>query len=66
MIEGTADSPLYADYRYDMANYNIPLPKGAYAVTLKWCDAHSTACGQRVWDVGIEGYLLAKSLQAVS
>jgi len=62
VIEGTADSPLYADYRYDMAGYHIPLPNGAYAVTLKWADTHSTARGQRVWDVAIEGSLVANNV----
>ena len=63
-IANTSDDGLYQIYRWlsPVLEYSIPVPNGSYAVTLKFADIFSTAPGQKLFDVSVNGGLVAKSL----
>ena len=56
-INGTTDDPLYQNVRFGNHRYGLPLPNGAYTVTLKFAEPYFTspATGQRVFHVDSEG-----------
>ncbi len=54
-IANTSDPQLYQNQRYGNFNYSIPVPNGAYRVTLKFAELYWTSQGQRVFNVAIEG-----------
>jgi hypothetical protein len=60
-IAGTDHDRLYQSCRYDMAGYALKLPNGTYRVTLKFCEPHFSAAGQRVCDVYLQGQPVLKN-----
>ncbi len=63
-IAGTEDDPLYQTERFGNFSYNIPLPNGAYAVTLKFAEiyAYLYTPGSRMFGVIMEGKEIIKNL----
>ncbi|MFO1522208.1 MAG: malectin domain-containing carbohydrate-binding protein [Kiritimatiellia bacterium] len=57
-----AEQPVYRDVRYNTNGYEIDVPNGVYAVTLKFCEPHYDAAGMRVFGVKVEGQTLAEKL----
>jgi N-acetylneuraminic acid mutarotase/regulation of enolase protein 1 (concanavalin A-like superfamily) len=54
-VANTADASLYSSRRWGNFSYNIPLPTGAYTVTLLFCESRDTAPGERLFNVSAEG-----------
>ena len=54
-IADTEDDPLYQTVRYDVSAYRVAVPDGTYTVTLKFCEPHYAAAGQRAFGVEIQG-----------
>lgn len=54
-IADTADDPLYQTVRWGVEGYRFAVPNGTYRVTLKFCEPHYSAAGQRVFDVRLQG-----------
>jgi hypothetical protein len=66
-IAGTADDVLYQTERYaKFLSYNIPVAPGDYLVTLKFAEFYFTGPGKRVFDVSVEGALVADNLDLVA
>ena len=66
-IAGTVDDALYQNVRYAKnLSYNIPVGAGNYAVTLQFAEIFFTAPGKRVFDVTVEGKLVANDLDLVA
>jgi hypothetical protein len=63
-IANTEDDTLYQSYRWltGTLTYSIPVANGTYAVTLKFADVYSTAAGQKVFSVKIEGQTVLSAL----
>lgn len=61
-IAGTPDAPLYRSCRYDLGTIRLPVPAGQYTVTLKFCEPHFKAAGERVCDVQLEGRTVLTNL----
>ncbi len=58
VISNTSDVQLYRSGRYNLYydfSYSIPLPNGAYQLTLKFAEIEYKSVGQRVFDVTING-----------
>lgn len=53
-IADTTDAQLYQTVRYNLSAYDVPLPNGAYTVTLKFCEPHYEAAGKRVFNVSLQ------------
>ena len=54
-IAGAADPVLYRDQRCGLTGYRLRVPKGRYAVTLRFAEMERTRAGERVFDVTLEG-----------
>lgn len=54
-ISGTDQAPLYQDVRFNLGGYQLALPNGRYAVTLKFCEPAYAAAGKRVFGVRLQG-----------
>jgi hypothetical protein len=54
-IAGTEEDPLYQTCRYDLLGYRLAVPDGTYRVTLKFCEPHFDAQGERIFDVALQG-----------
>jgi hypothetical protein len=54
-IAGTVDDTLFQTERYGTFSYNIPVPNGAYTVTLLFAELYWTSAGKRVFSVSVEG-----------
>ena len=54
-ITGSPDAPLYRTCRYDLGEIRLRAPAGTYRVTLKFCEPHFDAAGQRICDVAVQG-----------
>lgn len=54
-IAGAADPAVYRDQRCGLAGYRLRVPKGRYAVTLRFAEMERTRAGERVFDVTLEG-----------
>ena len=61
-IKGTEDAPLYRSCRYDLGTIRARVPPGRCKVTLKFCEPHFDAAGQRVCDVRIQGRTVLTNL----
>jgi hypothetical protein len=61
-IADTNDAPLYQTCRYGLDGYNLKLPNGRYRVTLKFCEPHFDAAGQRVGDFKLQGKTVIQNL----
>lgn len=61
-IASADDAPLYQTCRYDMRGYDLKVPDGTYRVTLKFCEPHFDAAGQRVCDVAIQDKTVLENL----
>jgi len=59
-IANTNDDGIYQTERYGMSSYAISVPNGRYTVKLHFAETYTgiTACGQRVFDVNVEGSAL--------
>ena len=64
-ISGTEDDLLYQSERYGDFAYAIPLPNGAYMVTLQFAELSWETVGQRLFDVKIEGENVVLNLDLV-
>jgi hypothetical protein len=51
----TEDDTLYQTVRYDMSAYRIPVPNGAFRVTLEFCEPYYKEKSKRVFGVKLEG-----------
>jgi hypothetical protein len=66
-IEGASEPAVYRDQRCGLSGYRLRVPKGRYAVTLRFAELERTRAGERVFDVLLEerptaaGVDLAKS-----
>jgi hypothetical protein len=56
-IANTSDPRIYQTERYGMSGYAFSVPSGSYTVRLHFAETYTgiTACGQRVFDVSVEG-----------
>jgi hypothetical protein len=54
-ISGAADPAVYRDQRCGLTGYRLRVPKGRYAVTLRFAEMERTRAGERVFDVTLEG-----------
>jgi len=56
-IANTNDDRIYQTERYGMSGYAFSVPSGSYTVRLHFAETYTgtTACGQRVFDVNVEG-----------
>jgi hypothetical protein len=54
-IGGTADPAIYRDQRCGLTGYRLRVPKGRYAVTLRFAEMERTRASERVFDVTLEG-----------
>ncbi|MCL4177328.1 MAG: hypothetical protein KJ072_06240 [Verrucomicrobia bacterium] len=61
-IADTEEDPLYQSVRYGMTGYRLALPRGAYRVTLKFCEPHYQETGKRVFDVRVQGQTMVEGL----
>ena len=61
-IAGTPDAPLYRSCRYDLGTIQVAVPNGNYQVTLKFCEPHFKAAGQRIFDVQVQGETVLANL----
>lgn len=61
-IDGTEDTPLYQNVRYDLNAYHINVPNGTYDVTLKLCEPAYAEKGRRVFGAKVQGKLLFEHL----
>jgi hypothetical protein len=61
-VRKTNDQPLYQTGRAGAFSYSIPMPQGAYEVTLKFVEPAWSAKRSRVFDVFIEGIRVVKQL----
>jgi len=61
-IAGTADDALYRTTRDGTFSYALPVPNGRYKVKLLLSDNTSTAAGQKVFSVKVEGVTRWSSL----
>lgn len=61
-IADTEDDPLYQTVRYNLTAYHWPLSNGKYRVTLKFCEPHYAAAGQRVFGVKLQGRTVLEHL----
>ncbi len=61
-IAGTADEELYRTCRYDLGRIQLPAPNGRYKVTLKFCEPHFAAAGERICDVQVQGRTVVTNL----
>jgi hypothetical protein len=58
-IAGAADPAVYRDQRCGLAGYRLRVPKGRYAVTLRFAETERTRAGERVFEVTLEGRPIA-------
>ncbi|UCD28022.1 MAG: hypothetical protein JSV03_13120, partial [Planctomycetota bacterium] len=58
-IEGTQDDPLYQTIREGMSAYRLSVPNGTYVVTMKLCEHNYNKPKKRVFDIQIEGGIVA-------
>ena len=68
-IKNTSDPALYQTERYGNGAplvYTIPVPNGAYNVTLKFAEIYFTTAGMRVFDVAINGAVVLPKLDLVA
>ncbi len=62
-IPGTTDDILYQTERYGTSlSYRLPVANGNYEVILHFAEIYFTAAGKRVFNVTIEGSLVASNL----
>jgi len=61
-IADTADAPLYQTVRYNLSAYHLPATNGLCKVTLKFCEPHYDAAGQRIFDVKLQGQTVITNL----
>ena len=60
--ETNAASEVYKTGLYGMEALSIELPNGAYKVTLHFCEPEGLATGPRVFDVALQGKVVAERL----
>jgi hypothetical protein len=61
-IAGTVDDTLFQSERYGNFSYNIPVPNGTYAITLRFAEIYWTSAGKRVFNVTVEGQTVISNL----
>jgi hypothetical protein len=61
-ITGTNDGTLYRSCCYDMTDGKMKVPNGQYKVTLKFCEPHFKAPGERVFDTKLQGNTVIENL----
>jgi hypothetical protein len=65
-IEGAAEPDVYRDQRCGLAGYRLRVPKGHYAVTLRFAELERTRAGERVFDVTVEDRPIAAGVDLAS
>lgn len=65
-IAETEDDPLYQTVRYDVGAYRLDLPKGKYAVTLRFCEPHYNEKQKRVFGVKLQGKRVIDTLDMIA
>jgi beta-galactosidase len=66
-VAGAADQGLFQTYREGRFQYELPLPDGDYAMTLRFVEPVDNAtAGQRVFDVAVGGQVVLKDLDLAS
>jgi hypothetical protein len=58
----TQETPVYQSVRYDVSAYFLPVPNGAYKVSLKFSEPNYKEAGKRVFDVNLQGALVITNL----
>jgi hypothetical protein len=58
-VAGVADPAVYRDQRCGLTGYRLRVPKGRYAVTLRFAELERSRPGERVFDVTVNGRPLA-------
>jgi hypothetical protein len=58
-VEGAAEPSVYRDQRCGLTGYRLRVPRGRYAVTLRFVELERTRAGERVFDVLLEGQPIA-------
>jgi len=61
-IDGAADPAVYRDQRCGLTGYRLRVPKGRYAVTLRFAELERVRAGERVFDVLLEDRQIAAGL----
>ncbi len=61
-IANTEEDPVYQTVRWNVSAYHLPVPNGAYKVTLKFCEPHYQAAGKRVFGVKLQGRTVIEHL----
>ncbi|HVV74360.1 MAG TPA: malectin domain-containing carbohydrate-binding protein, partial [Verrucomicrobiae bacterium] len=61
-ITGTDDPILYQTVRYNLSGYHLAASNGLCRVTLKFCEPHYNAAGERVFDVQLQGATVITNL----
>jgi len=54
LIADTEMDPLYQTVIWDIRGYSLKVPNGSYNVTLKFCEPHYNAAGERVFGVKLQ------------
>ncbi len=61
-IAGAAEPAVYRDQRCGLTGYRLRVPKGRYAVTLRFAEMERTRAGERVFDITVEGRTTASGI----
>lgn len=61
-IHATDDDPLYRSERWGLSAYRFDVPNGLYRIELKFAEIYLPTPGQRIFDVLVEGQLVANDL----
>jgi parallel beta-helix repeat protein len=62
----TPDLYLTGKWRFDSLDFSFDVPNGVYTVTLKFAETHFQNAGQRVFDIFINGELVAPSFDILA
>jgi hypothetical protein len=61
-VTGTAEPAVYQDQRCGLTGYRLRLPRGRYAVTLRFAELERTHAGERAFDVTLQGKMSAANV----
>ncbi|MBN2011876.1 family 16 glycosylhydrolase [candidate division KSB1 bacterium] len=65
-ITGTDNDRVYQSDRYGLTKYNVCVPNGWYTVTLHMSEKYFNDAGKRVFDVYVEGQLIANRVDVIA
>jgi hypothetical protein len=61
-IADTQDAPIYQTVRYDLNGYQLKIPDGTYAITLKFCEPCYQEKEKRIFGVKLQGKTVIEKL----